>query len=208
MFHFARGEGPFEEGDPESLEPYIRSAQAFRLERESYRLSTVYGVSDFDQIGYASAISAGLIRKSRVRGKVLFWHPGQGHLPMFVNNRWGKHITGWILAGRDLLELKITRRNLLDAGVGHRRIETHHVPFIGEIEEPVDACFCFPDLDSGVHWYDGFFDRVRQFIKPGGILLAASRSTSIHRLMSGLEFFRPLDDKRYHGFRAVLFKKN
>ena len=207
VFHFVRVGASSMDRDPESLKPYIRNVQEFQLERESYRLAAVYGISDFDQIGDVTALSAALIRRQQFKGRVLFWHPGQGHLPMFVNRRWGKRIREWILAGRDLLELRITRKNLLDAGVEERTIRTLHVPFLWEVEGPVDGFFCFPDRDPDVPWYDEFFFRVRKVLRPGGFLLVTSRSTLVHRLMSRCRLFRPIEDRKYHGYRGVLLKK-
>ena len=106
VFHF-RTEPATE---PETIEVYIRHRGDFSLQNRIYTLETVYNLPDFDTPGFSIQGAAKLLKGRVLKGNVLFWKPGQGHLPAFLALGSGKKVTAEVtIASNDLLELRIDR---------------------------------------------------------------------------------------------------
>ena len=103
---------------PPGLTSYIRSKKNFSHNSLNYELDTVFNLAEFDTLGIdtglAFRICDGMLDSLRRldRPRILCWNPGQGHLPMYLAKKLAKPFISFILAGRDLLQLEISKYNL------------------------------------------------------------------------------------------------
>ncbi len=63
-----------------SLDPYIRHRGEFKIKRTRYELDTVWNISDFDNVSWRIKLMGEMLDAEAIKGSMLFWSPGQGHL--------------------------------------------------------------------------------------------------------------------------------
>jgi SAM-dependent methyltransferase len=192
------------------LEPYIRSRHAFSHAAASYEIDTAWSLPDFDTLGYALQASMDMLAEAKVGGELLFWNPGQGHLPMSVLALKGPAVTGLRLAARDSLELAITERNIRNAG--RRPSSSLAVAFESDLRETapaasIDFLFAVPHPIPRVSWQAQMAQSASALLRPGGCLFLASTSTEVHRFLADLRGFQLLESRKLFGYRVIMMKK-
>lgn len=199
VFHFSAPENPV--GTPASaaaLSPYIRGDAVHNNFGFSYRLKTVYNLPDFDTLGYQSGLLAGLLVDEKLCGACLFWNPMQGHVPVIMHKKFSGKITKYILAGRDLLQLEITRDNLMQNGVQDEKILTRHVSLISEVAEEVQNYIIIPDVIPMTNGYDITLKDL-----PPANVFVSDKSANIFRLLENQKTHRIKKKIKKNGFTAV-----
>lgn len=190
------------------LSAYVRGEFRFTVANVPLALKTVYGISEFDTISFQTSLAANLLKSQDLAGSLLFWNPGQGHLPVYCAGRdKERNISRYVIAGRDLLSLKITRLNLERAGVDPALISLLHRPHILEVTGAFDFILLFPDLDPGVPWERLLPEKCLQLLAPQGSVLLTAKSAFMHRLLASPGAPKPHVSKRRHAFRSILMKK-
>ena len=115
VFHFAAGSAPREtEAAREDFGPYVRASASFSHGQRTYLLETAHSLPDFDTLGRDLELALDVLQILREDRSVLFWNPGQGHLPVAALA--GAAAPSVTIASRDCLECAITSRNLARAG--------------------------------------------------------------------------------------------
>lgn len=160
-----------------------------------------------------SAASSGAERGGPARA--LVWNPGQGHVPVHLALRAaGRSL---VLAGRDLLALKVSERNLAGRGVAglellHRSLLPDLPP---DLAESCSLLVMFPDEDPAVRWEETILAEGAAFLAEGGALILAASSTSVQRALHARARrtgpgagFRLLASSRNRGRRAVLLERS
>ena len=208
VFHF-RTEPATE---PETIEVYIRHRGDFSLQNRIYTLETVYNLPDFDTPGFSIQGAAKLLKGRVLKGNVLFWKPGQGHLPAFLASGSGKKVTAEVtIASNDLLELRITARNL-----GSLRpdfpVELHHLPYLASVNNVVSKAIFdsfFVDLNPipGVNWQKELWDAAGYVLKTGGTLCVTGRTSELSAVEKRHGGFSLLESGKFRGFRSIVLKK-
>lgn len=206
VFGFRARDGAASAIAPESrLAPYLRGDFAFSLCGTEYGLECARGIPDFDTPGFHLQLCAKFLSSRHCDGMAdfltrpaLIWNPGQGHLPAFLGKAAGAR--EFALAGRDLLELLVTRANL-ERLLPQASVCTLHLEDPGRLADgefpgvsglPA-AILAFPDIVPGYAWAPGLFDAARALLDPGGSLVVCAPSAA-------LSF---LDKKRPEGFIAA-----
>ncbi|MCP4425549.1 MAG: methyltransferase [Chloroflexi bacterium] len=203
VFHF-RGGGTAvpPKTTAHTLAPYIRARQQFRTPPIAYRLQTVYNLPEFDTLGFQTAAAFDILKNQRVNGRVLIWNPGQGHTAVYLCKQFQSQIIEYVLGGRDLLSLTISRQNLQEQGIPATKITTFWRPDIRDATGQFDFILLFPDNDPGVSWQRGLLaDR----LAPGGQAILAAKSGFIQRLLPLCDQLTIRQNKKRRGYRAVLF---
>jgi hypothetical protein len=204
------------------LIPYIRQKASFHVSGVSWELYTVYNLSEFDTIGHGTHLALDLLRDVEPEGTGLFWNPGQGHIPVWLNQRSCKVIHKWVLAGRDLLALEIARKNLLTSGVPQESVYLFHTPFfynlavaesmagdsgvIGDREGMGFQVYLL-EHDPNMSWYGAFFDTAVRLAGKSGLLLVVAKSSLVHRIFKHKKSFALLKDRKSQGFRGLLLAR-
>lgn len=210
VFHFGRGAGEAPtDGIRDDFAPYGRTEKTFTHRGVSYGLRTVYGLPDFDTIGFETAALMDLLVDVKPSGDLLFWNPGQGHIGAFLAGR-APAVRGATLCSRDILELETSRRNLEPLlavppdclpvsmeGALAGALAGRRYCFLAAVPHPV----------PGVRWQPGLLEAASRLLDPGGWLCVAGTSTEVGRFLDVVKGFRTAADKRERGTRAVLLRR-
>ena len=82
VFHFAAGSAPREtDAAREDLAPYVRASASFFRGQRTCILETAHSLPDFDTLGHDIELALDVLEILPGDRSVLFWNPGQGHLP-------------------------------------------------------------------------------------------------------------------------------
>ena len=212
--------------DSESLlNPYIRSTASFHIAGISYGLATAFNLAEFDTIGYATRLALGLLEDVRIEGRVLCWNPGQGHIPVWLNRKSGREISHCVLAGRDLLALEVSRKNLLEDAV-KGQVYQIHTPFFYDLgavgatpaasesrppSSPVPALVDRMNLqiylleqDPNMTWQKAFFDTARLLACDSGSILVVAKSSLMYRILKHRKELTIVKDRKSRGYRGLL----
>lgn len=202
VFHFRGGAPPLvAESD---LAAYVREKRPFKLGSEQVEMVTAWNVPEFDTLGHDTALALNALKKGGVTGRVLFWNPGQGHVPLFLREQAAE----FILAGRDGLSLQFSAWNLARQGVAETAVTHQHLPYFMEASGTYDWLILFPDVDPGVAWENTLLPHATTLLRPGGSLLLVAKSAYAHRLLQKRRGFQAKFDRKRNGYRAVILMKN
>ncbi|MBI9098416.1 MAG: methyltransferase [Spirochaetaceae bacterium] len=209
VFHF---QGKKCENPTDDMAVYVRNHGDFYLKKTSYTLDTAYNIPDFDQPGFRITHAAEILDPFQIRGTGLFWYPGQGHIPVYSAVKRSNTFSKVILSGRDLLQIKMTNRNLKKA---LPELETVELPLYTEsqLSENIESeSLDFAAFDiypiSGTDWQKDLKEAAKKILKPGGWFFVIGKSADIHKVLKETRGFTPFVDKKYKGLRAALFQKN
>jgi 16S rRNA (guanine1207-N2)-methyltransferase len=175
------------------------------------RVRTVWGLPEFDSLSYDTALLLNALARlegEKVSETVVF-NPGQGHAAVFI---WKllepKHIT---LVDRDLLALRVTRRNLVDNGCPEDFITLRHqVGLAGETDSPAGLIAGLPREDEGQAPARLFLDDAAQRLARKGRIVLAGSSTGITRLVTHAGTVAGLsvrDRERFRGFSSLVLRR-
>ena len=203
VFHFRGGETAAP-ADP--LAPYRRDRVRFKAPHVHYALETAYGLPQFDSLGFGTAVAFEALKSAASDGRVLVWNPGQGHLPVYLHRRFGKSITHLTLAGRDLLSLQISRRNLLAQGIAETAVAIAHLPDFTAVTGQYEFIATFPDADAGAPWPKRVPAHAADLLVENGRVLITAKTAFLTRLLPHRGRLTVRANKKRHGFRAVLLK--
>jgi len=211
--------------------PYARhERQLFARGNLSYFLTTVFDIPGFDTIPHDALLTArswppaGLPASRQPAGHApphnfLFWNPGQGHTAVSViaseyarNPESPGSVKGppltCIVAGRDLLALLITRKNITDH-YPETPCRLLHLPGIDYLSDhlqtaAVDAVFIDPDTIPGTSFAQLMDSSLPDILSPRGSILIAGKSSEIGKIISSSQVFSCCWSKKTKGFRASL----
>lgn len=209
VFHLAKGKEAYDI----PFDRYIRHKGPFKMADDpAYALSTVYNLPDFDQLSFWLHVSGELLRHNAFTGDALYWNPGQGHVPVWLNSRKSNKIKNITLASRDVLQNRICKYNLEQTGF-EGGIVTDTLPdesFLLEKygEESFDGLFINLNPIPRVKWHKNLADTALGLVRKGRTCFIMARSSDMSQLEKHLSGFHVLQDDRFKGNRGILLKKN
>ena len=166
------------------LEVYRRSEGVIEVRGHDYPIETAYGLPEFDTIAYPTGLLAAAL-EGKDNGPVrraLVVNPGQGHVPVALWKLFGPEEI--MLAGRDLLELRYSRKNLVASGMSDERISiAHQVGALVDEAQPVDLMAVRLMGGDGPEVLDALIRDASSQVRPGGRVVVAGGSTAIARLV-------------------------
>ena len=239
-------ERPGGDGKCGPRECYIRREGKFGVKGIRYRARTVWNMGDFDMLSWRLELMGGLLRgmggsgvprgprESGVSGRpgpagrgeiMLFWGPGQGHLPMLCCAHRGAEPKRVVLAGRDRLELLISRSNLkalrpdmpieihglADAGLlGGDEVWMDWGRTLGGGGQPGGCGLFVSDLSPVPRsdWAGPLRAAAARLVYPGGIWAILGRSADLAVLARLTKGWTALMDERRRGWRALVLLRN
>ena len=165
-----------------------------------------HGLPEFDTASYSTITALKVLPAGVPDGRLIFWNPGTGIIPMELLNRAKKAPEDLIYGSRDLLQLTAA-----DYNTG-QKAKLLHLPRISSIKDQLQQCsvdlFAVqPVFISGADIENELTATAEMILKPSGRLLVSSRSTDIARIEKQRRCFRIISDYRYRGFRALLMEK-
>lgn len=189
---------------------YIRIENNFPIGSCNLPMKRVYNLPNFDIPSYRLQLSVEILQFCDMGNRQLYIDPVQGHLPLFLNfDRWPKEIH---LASRDLLQLKVSKENLFLNGF-NGIIETNHISDITDLIEKYeknsfDQMFIDSNPISKTEWYSDQRNIADRLIKSKGNYFTCGKSSDMYHIVKNNKGFTAIDDKKYRGERAILYKKN
>lgn len=196
---------------PESLSVYPVSrrlnAKTKILDSE-LSLETSFGLADFDTPDIQDELLIKLCARKGLDGSILVYNPGQGWLPKALAE-FGILKTGTpsILASRDLLALKTSKRNLDLGGYPNQIL---HVPAIQALtsEAKVKNLIVRADIIPEYDVQGEILESAKEILTEDGLLYIADTSTQIARLEKRIKSsFTIVDSIHHKGFKALAIKR-
>ncbi len=208
-------------------ESYIRNTADFQINKLRYTLKTVYNLPGFDTVPYHIDTAVQVMEKHPVSGRTLFWNPGQGHLPLITHLLNSEKIKETVLASRDILQLKISRENLLEtfSYINEDNLSLIHIccpenlgtdamlrvsssinrvpPSADKTESTYDSIIISLD-DSD----DSILDSFLPITRSGAILIMTGKSSHIAGAVKNHKGWIQVNSRKYRGFRVVVFKRD
>jgi 16S rRNA (guanine1207-N2)-methyltransferase len=174
------------------------------------RVKTAWGLPEFDSLSYDTALLLNALARQEGTspGSAVIFNPGQGHAAVFA---WKLLAPARLaLVDRDLLALRVTRRNLVANGCPEDAVTLHHQVGIGGVTaEPAGLICGLPREAEGQTAVRLFLDdAAAQLGRKGRIVLAGS-STAITRLVShaaALPGLAVRDRERFRGFSSLVLR--
>ncbi|TVR63380.1 MAG: methyltransferase domain-containing protein [Spirochaetaceae bacterium] len=209
VYHFRRsahavadaGTPTDEEARSELPPPYVRNRKP--------TFSTVWGLPNFDQPEFGLSLALKAVSSVKLREPCLFWEPGQGHAAreFILSHRPEK---GPLLAGRDVLALRVTAQNCRAVRREPRDVVclasivslTGHVPE-GSLQSLVVHWDPVPQCPMEAE----FWSAASTLLQRGGTVVVWSASTHIHRLLERNSGFSLVNSRKARGTRCVVLKK-
>ena len=184
---------------------YLRSRGRFKLAGLEYQAAGIWGLPEFDTVGYGNVAAAELCLRalpgSLVRD-VLVVGPGLGHLAIWAAKRLSPERI--VAASRDLLSLAATGANLAvqaaprPAYLALSSLILDELPAAG-----FDFIAWSPDIVPECDWMGPLWDEASRLLKKGGTLIVHCPPTELTRLSKRKpEGFRLLGDKKKKTFMA------
>ncbi len=201
VFHFSGGQPWVDVDDP--LRPYTRGQFPFRLGQHSLALRTVYNLPEFDTLGHYTTLALNTLKQEVFSGHILAWNPGQGHIPLFLQQTAQNRLAHLTLAGRDALSLQISQANLLAYGADPAAISLRHLPHFLALDGRYDWIILFPDVDPGVPWDQHLLPALQQRLAENGRCLLTTKSSYAFRLLNSPHTLRLIKDRKKQGYRAL-----
>ncbi len=219
VFHFKKMNNIIVENKEENKldlrKCYIRETTNFKIKKLNYTLKSVFNLPGFDTVPYYVDITAHLLEKQPISGCTLFWNPEQGHLPLIIHLANKNNITQTVLASRDILQLKISRDNLLDTFgediKEHLTMEhiccpeelcTDAIYRVSPSKTPYNSIIVFMDSSN-----DTILESFLNITAPDSILILTGKSSNIAGAVKTHKGWIQLTSRKYRGFRVVIFKK-
>jgi hypothetical protein len=168
----------------QGLEVYRRSEGVIEVRGHDYPIETAYGLPEFDTIAYPTGLLAAALegKDGESVRRTLVVNPGQGHVPVALWKLFGPEEI--VLAGRDLLELRYSRRNLLASGMTEERISVaHQVGALVDDVRPVDLIAVRLADGDGPEVLEALIRDASSQVRSGGRVVVAGGSTAIARLV-------------------------
>lgn len=196
----------------EDFSSYIRHNEKFEFDNHEYTMDTVYNIPDFDSLSFKTNLGMAMLSSYRITGKALYINPGQGHIPTYISIKHGNDIGKITVAGRDVLQNRISEHNILN-NRNKIDVESINTPFIDTLTEilpPSSQDFMGVEIEpySGADWYTMIKTTAKELLKKEGLLFIIGKSSPMHLLLKETKGFTPVEDKRFRGVRAVLLKRN
>jgi precorrin-6B methylase 2 len=193
-----------------NLSSYLRCRSRFKLAGLSYEASGIWGLPEFDTVGYGTIAAAELGERALAGSLVrdlLVVNPGLGHLPLWAARRLApERIVG---ASRDLLALAATGANLASVPNMKTRYAAHDSLRLDELgSASFDAIFCFPDIVPEYDWISPLWASASRLLKTGASLIVACPPTELKRFeKSRVPGFRMVGERRKKTFEAAAWAR-
>jgi len=210
VFHyrFRRHHGGAQATPRDEIEagPYFRGSASFSALGREYRMQTVYGLPEFDQLSYATGLLLDGVKRhvSRTVDRCLIHNPGIGHIPVVLwNTKAPAHVS---LVDRDLLSLRYSRRNLILNGCPAGGIAVIHAHTVSAAPHSVDLALGVLRESEGTEAVAYTFRQMADSLAPPGVLLLAGSSTAVTRLVERelrLTQLKVRERERYRGFSLL-----
>ena len=188
---------------------YARGQKIVPFENSKILIETAYGLPEFDTLSYETEMFLDKIRtfKNRQIVKAIIFNPGQGFIPVALSSI--SKTSQIVLADRDLLSLRISRKNLLSNGHEENKVYLFHEVGLPKIDSP-DLIMGVLDEKDDPKVHLMFLKQAAEILTLNGIAVLASGSTPITRLETSIQkekLFEVVERRKSKGKSLLVLKK-
>jgi 16S rRNA (guanine1207-N2)-methyltransferase len=165
------------------LEVYQRGEGSVKVRGHDYLVDTAYGLPEFDTMAFTTGLLAATLEGKHEESvsRALVVNPGQGHVPVALLKLFQPDEV--VLAGRDLLELRYSRKNLVDSGLPEERISVaHQVGVLIDDDQPIDLIAVRLGGGDAPEVLEALIGDAASQVRSGGRVVVAGGSTAIARI--------------------------
>ncbi|MCX8214926.1 MAG: hypothetical protein OTJ97_10560, partial [SAR202 cluster bacterium] len=165
------------------LEVYQRGEGSVKVRGHDYLVDTAYGLPEFDTMAFTTGLLAATLEGKHEESvsRALVVNPGQGHVPVALLKLFQPDEV--VLAGRDLLELRYSRKNLVDSGLPEERIPVaHQVGVLIDDDQPIDLIAVRLGGGDAPEVLEALIGDAASQVRSGGRVVVAGGSTAIARI--------------------------
>jgi 16S rRNA G1207 methylase RsmC len=174
-------------------------------------IQTAYGLSEFDTLDYETELlldSLQTLSDQHINRAIVF-NPGQGFIPVTLSR--STKVQEIALVGRDLLALRVSRRNLELNGYPTKKVFLLHQADIYQNHSgPTNCVIGILEEKDGPAVHKMFVQQAVSELAPKGLIILASSSTAITRIESFIrseKLLYVLERRRNKGKSVIIFKK-
>ncbi len=185
VFHYRFLSGALDMSDPgwHGLEVYRRGEGSVEVRGHDYLVETAYGLPEFDTMAFTTGLLAATLdgKHEESVSRALVVNPGQGHVPVALLKLFEPDEV--VLAGRDLLELRYSRKNLVASGLPKEQISVaHQVGALIDDGRPVDLIAVRFGGGDGPEVLAALIGDAASQVRSGGRVVVSGGSTAISRI--------------------------
>lgn len=190
---------------------YLRDKKIFSIKGFQLSILTAYDLPEFDTLSYETEMILNEIEtiKNKDINKALLFNVNQGIIPVFISKTF--KVKELKLVDRDLLALKVTKKNLLANGYNENRLSIdHQVDLKLESSNFVDCVIGTLDPKDSLNVHLMYLEQSVSLLSKGGLLVLASGSTPITRVELSTQKTKPLTKvkrQRSRGKSLIVFHK-
>lgn len=162
---------------------YNRGQKVVSIGTFNFSVETTYGLPEFNTLSYETELlldKMNILKNQRIDRAIIF-NSGQGFIPTALSVISSVGEIG--LADRDLLALKVSRRNMVSNGYKTDRIFLFHEAGIPKIN-PTDYIMGILDEKDDPKIHSMLVKKAVEQLSANGIVILASSSTAITRIES------------------------
>lgn len=177
----------------------------------SIPIKTTYGLSEFDNLSYETELLLDSLQTLPAQhfDRVLVFNLGQGFIPVALSQF--SKVDEIVLADRDLLALRASKRNLEINGFSTRKIFSFHQVGISQNHSlPINCIMGILEEKDGSAVHKILAKQAVSELAPNGLVLLASSSTAISRVESFVHSEKLLDvlGRRRNKGKSLIILKN
>jgi 16S rRNA (guanine1207-N2)-methyltransferase len=165
------------------LEVYLRGEGSVEVRGHDYLVDTAYGLPEFDTMAFTTGLLAATLdgKHDESVSRALVVNPGQGHVPVALLKLLEPDEV--VLAGRDLLELRYSRKNLVANGLPEEQISVaHQVGALIDDGRPIDLIAVRLGGGDGPEVLAALIGDAASQVRSGGRVVVSGGSTAITRI--------------------------
>ena len=165
------------------LEVYLRGEGSVEVRGHDYLVDTAYGLPEFDTMAFTTGLLAATLdgKHDESVSRALVVNPGQGHVPVALLKLLEPDEV--VLAGRDLLELRYSRKNLVANGLPEEQISVaHQVGALIDDGRPIDLIAVRLGGGDGPEVLAALIGDAASQVRSGGRVVVSGGSTAIARI--------------------------
>ena len=211
VFHYrftaAPGPSPALDGESDDLSSYRHGSVAVTAAGRRLSLHTAASLPETEAMDVQTELAIAALgnRRGTAAPRCLFFNPGQGYVPVAADRLLRPSALG--LVDRDLLALRVTRRNLLLNGRAAEAVTiAHQVDLTLPGAEPVDLVAGLLRDEDGPAVHALLVEQAATRLAPNGVVVTAGSSTAITRLDATVRARRLLwiEDRQRRKGKSVL----
>lgn len=190
---------------------YDRGKKIISLGNTDVSIQTVYGLPEFDTLSYETEMllkSLHMLRERNINTAVLF-NSGQGYVPVALSLL--AKVKKIALVDRDLLALKISKRNLIFNDYSSDKILLlHQIDLQQEGNNQVEVILGVFDEKDGPLIHAMYIKQAAVQLSPNGLMILVSSSTAITRIekiVKADKFLDVLERRRSKGKSLIIIKR-